>query len=210
MTRAITIETPRKPSPPPAIEPAARRHSDPAGSERVAAAAGQEYAAPPGSELDWRALYDALGERVFRLAFRMTRDEALAHDITHDTFVRVFEKRDQFSGRGSWRDWVFRIAANLVRERGRTATRRRELLAESASTFPRATPDDTARVDARIVLDEALAELPDDQCIALLLYEVDGFTHAEIGEMLGIAEGSSKARVSRAKAALRAALNGRI
>jgi RNA polymerase sigma-70 factor (ECF subfamily) len=71
-------------------------------------------------------------------------------------------------------------------------------------------PDEAGRVESRIVLDEALASLPADQRAALLLYEVDGYTHAEIGEMFGVAEGSSKARVSRAKATLRERLKGRI
>ena len=61
-----------------------------------------------------------------------------------------------------------------------------------------------------MVLEEALTRLPEEQRITLLLYEVDGYTHAEIAEMTGVAEGSSKARVSRAKAALREALDGRI
>lgn len=157
----------------------------------------------------WQVLYDELGERVYRLILRMTRDEELARDLTHDTFVRVFETRAQYRGRGTVRAWVFQIAVNLLRERARTARRRGELL-EREGMGRSVASDESARVESRIVLEEALASLPDDQRAALLLFEVDGYTHAEIGEMLGVAEGSSKARVSRAKAALRERLRGRI
>jgi RNA polymerase sigma-70 factor (ECF subfamily) len=158
----------------------------------------------------WQRLYDELGERVYRLILRMTRDEELARDLTHDTFVRVFETRAQYQGRGTVRAWVFQIAVNLLRERARTTRRRGELLEREGMSGRTVVPDEAGRVESRIVLDEALASLPADQRAALLLYEVDGYTHAEIGEMFGVAEGSSKARVSRAKATLRERLKGRI
>lgn len=158
----------------------------------------------------WRTLYRELGEPVFRLLHRMTRDEELARDLTQDTFVRVFERGDQFSGTGSLKGWVFQIAANLVRERARTRGRRAELLEREGPLLDTATRDESSRVESRLVLDDALEALPEEQRSALLLYEVDGYTHAEIGEMLGVAEGTSKARVSRAKAALRELLKGRI
>lgn len=139
----------------------------------------------------------------------MTGDRDLARDLTHDTFVRVFERGHQFAGRGSAKSWIFQIAANLVRERGRTARRRAELL-EREVPGERSACNDSERVESRMVLDEALRELPEDQRVALLLYEVDGYSHGEIGEMLGVAEGSSRARVSRAKARLRELLEGRI
>jgi len=63
-----------------------------------------------------------------------------------------------------------------------------------------------SRVEVRVMLDRALSTLPEHERIAFLLHVIDGFTHAEIGEMAGIAEGSSRARVHRAKAALRAYL----
>lgn len=140
----------------------------------------------------------------------MTGDRELARDLTHDTFVRVFERGHQFAGRGSAKSWIYQIAVNLVREGGRTAGRRAELLEREAPGFERRACNDSERVESRMVLDEALRELPEDQRVALLLYEVDGYSHGEIGEMLGVAEGSSRARVSRAKARLRELLEGRI
>lgn len=158
----------------------------------------------------WLTLYRELGERVFRLLHRMTGDPDLAGDLTQDTFVRVFERAGQFEGRGALRSWVFRIAVNLARQEARTVRRRGELLDRARPVVERANPSGPRNVELRLTLEEAVAQLPDDLRTALLLHEIDGYTHAEIGEMTGVAEGSSKSRVSRAKAALREALDGKI
>jgi RNA polymerase sigma-70 factor (ECF subfamily) len=174
--------------------------------------AGAEYPGKGrrGSPPSWLDLYRAYGERVFRLVHRMTADEDAARDITHDTFVCAFEKLDQYAGTGSMSGWVFRIAVNLVRQRSRSGRVRMDLLERERPSFRTVARDQSGRVEAGVVLEDALAELPEELRTTLLLHEVDGYTHAEIAEMLGIAEGSSKARVSRAKAALRKALDGKV
>lgn len=174
-----------------------------------------ERSGPDGTALlgrpdAWRIVYRELGEAVFRFVHRMIRDEDLARDLTQDTFVRVFERSDQYRGGGSVKGWIFQIAANLVRERARTRGRRSELLEREGLHLDGTVRDDSTRVESRLVLTTALDELPEAQRVALLLHEVDGYTHAQIGEMTGVAEGSSKARVSRAKATLRKRLEGRI
>jgi RNA polymerase sigma-70 factor (ECF subfamily) len=155
-------------------------------------------------------LYREYGERVFRLLHRMTGDEDAARDLTHDTFVCVFEKLDQYTGTGSIAGWVFRIAVNLVLQQSRSRRARSALLNREGPSFRTVLPDASGQVEAGVVLEEALSELPQELRVTLLLHEIDGYTHAEIGEMLGIAEGSSKARVSRAKSALRKALQGKV
>lgn len=176
-----------------------------------AASRSANAALHPGDGPDaWVVLYRELGEPVFRLLHRMTGDEELARDLTHDTFVRAFERADQYDGTGAPKAWIFQIAVNLMRQRARTVRRRSQLLERERPFLERSTRDHSGRVASRMVLDEALARLPEEQRTTLLLYEVDGYTHAEIAEMTGVAEGSSKARVSRAKAALREALEGRI
>jgi RNA polymerase sigma-70 factor (ECF subfamily) len=161
-------------------------------------------------EEGWVALYRELGERVFRLAHRMTGDADAAQDLVHDTFVIVHDRLDQFRGRGDVTTWIFRIAANLARERARTSKRRGELLEQEWPSMPKHLSDDAGRVEARMVLEEALDQLPEELRITLLLHEVDGYTHTEIGEMTGVAEGSSRARLSRAWAELRKVLNGKV
>ena len=151
---------------------------------------------------DWEELYERLGERVFRFIFRMTRDPELAADLTHDTFVRVHERGHQYSGTGSIRAWVFQIAANQVRDHARRrSTRWRGLrLLRHELTRPRVGPCQAVR---GMAVRRALDELTEEQRVVLLLHDLDGFTHDEIGAALGIAEGTSKARLSRARAAMR-------
>ncbi len=138
---------------------------------------------------------------MFRLVHRMTGDEHLAQDLTHDTFVAVAEKGRQYTGRGSLRGWVFRIAANLAKERLRREKARRLRVEETLGR--RSDRSEAPDTELRLVLDQALARLSEEQRAVLLLYDVDGYTHPEIAEMLNIAEGTSKARLSRARAHLR-------
>ncbi len=157
----------------------------------------------------WEQLYKAMGERVFRMTHRVTGDVELAADLTHDTFLRIADRVDQYRGRGSLEGWVFAIARNLalkaLRKRGRRARHHQEM---ATPVTPRHVSTDV--VEVRIVVEEALAELPDSLRTPLELFTVDGFSHFEIGEMLGIAEGTSKARVSRAKARMRELLKYRL
>ncbi len=122
--------------------------------------------------------------------------------MTHDTFVRVFERLDQFRGRGSLDGWVLRIASNQFRDRFR---RRRFQTLHGGELRAKALDREEQAVDeaGRLAMRQALASIPDDDRVALLLHDVDGFNHREIAEMLDIAEGTSKARVSRARTMLR-------
>jgi len=160
-----------------------------------------------GEPRSWRVLYEELGERAFRLVLRITGDEEVATDLTHDAFVLVAERGSQYTGRGSIKAWVFQIAANLARDWLRTTKRRRTLLEERTDV---AHPSRTLwggggglDAETRMVLRRAVAELAEGQRTVLLLYDVDGYTHPEIATMLDIAEGTSKARLSRARARLR-------
>lgn len=166
---------------------------------RVPASRSLAIPVPPP---DWRVLYEALGERVFRLLHRMTGDPALAEDLTHDTFLRVHDGAHQFGARGDVAAWVYRIAGNLGRdELRRRATRERHLVLVPPAVS-------TARdLDLTLTLQSALDQLDPEHRAVVLLHDVDGFSHAEIADMLDIAEGSSRARLSRARHVLRLVLD---
>jgi RNA polymerase sigma-70 factor (ECF subfamily) len=154
----------------------------------------------------WEILYEELSERVFRFLCRITGESDLAADLTHDTFVKVAEKGHQYTGRGSLHGWVFTIARNLATERlRRDSDRHAKIHAElrsEASTAAEMPPD----VELRVVLEHALSGLSSEMRTVLLLYDVDGCTHPQIAEMLNIPVGTSKARLSRARAQLRGVL----
>jgi len=165
---------------------------------------------PPERPLDprnWEGLYEAFGEKVFRLAYRLTRRADVAADLTHDTFVRVFQRQGQYEHRGDVGAWVYRVAANLVRDHLR---RPRLFVPYAPASDPesRSGPASRAHPAMRVQLERSLSTLPEEQRVVLLLHELDGFTHEEIGAALGIAPGTSKARLSRARSALRVELHG--
>jgi RNA polymerase sigma-70 factor (ECF subfamily) len=168
---------------------------------------GGELALPPDDSslhpipLNWMELYESLGERVFRLLHRMTGDAALAEDLVHETFLRVHQAQGRFEGRGDLAAWVYRIAGNL----GRDELRSREMRSRRLLLFPEPTPPGPDH-ELRVVLERALDTLDEGHREVVLLHDVDGYTHNEIAEMLGIREGTSRARLSRARASLRETL----
>lgn len=161
----------------------------------------------PVDVVDWEALYEELGESVFRLLHRLTGDAQTAEDLTHDTFVKVHQRRHQYAGRGSLHGWVCRIARNLALTHERDRSNRLRLLRREAPALRPGARSPFASSEALLLLEASLDRLPATRRAALILHVVDGYTHKEIGGMLGIAEGTSKAHVSLAKAELRKMLD---
>ena len=162
------------------------------------AAAGDRSAA--------RALYDAHVERVHRIAYRLCGDADMAEDLTQDVFIQLFRKLDQFRGESSFSTWVHRVALtvslNALRKVKRFRARETEI--DEALHFEHA--DGEIEPDLRDRLKAAIDSLPDGIREALVMHTIEGYSHAEIGEALGIAEGTSKARVFDARARLKKAL----
>jgi len=153
-----------------------------------------------------RALYERHVDRVFRLAFRMTGDEVLAKDLTQDAFVRAFDRIDGFRGESSLATWLHSVTASVVlnglRKVRRIGERERDLeAARSLSGSERRTEP-----DLRERLTAAIAGLPDGYRTVFVMHDVEGYTHQEIAAALGVAEGTSKAQLSRARAKLRVEL----
>lgn len=153
-----------------------------------------------------RRLYDVYVGDVHRLALRMTADHALAEDATQDAFVRVFRGLHRFRGEAALRTWIHQIAVSAIltaiRGRKRWNARRAEI--EEAEQLPQRRP--SAEPDLRERLYGAIDALPAIYRSVFVLHHVEGHTHEEIGRMLRIASGTSKARLSEARARLRLAL----
>jgi RNA polymerase sigma-70 factor, ECF subfamily len=155
-----------------------------------------------------RALYNAHVRRVHRLAYRLCGDEEMAQDFTQDTFVRVFQKLETFRGDAAFGTWVHRIAVtvtlNGLRKERRLARRSDNLdaVADMASA-----PASAIEPDLRAKLAAAIEALPESCRTSVVLHDLEGYTHAEIGAMLGIAEGTSKARLFDARNRLRKTLS---
>lgn len=150
-----------------------------------------------------RALYDAHVDRVYRLAWRMTGDAHLAEDCTQDTFVRAFEKLAGFRGESSLATWLCAIAHSTVLNALRKTKRFRERETDIETAPEQPTPGRRSEPDLKERVGQALDKLAPGYRTVFVMHDLEGYTHEEIGETLGIETGTSKAQLSRARARLR-------
>ena len=154
-----------------------------------------------------RALYDAHVDRIYRLAFRLSGDDDAARDITQDTFIRAFSRLEEFRGEAALGSWLHSIAFSVGMNAVRTAKRRAAQVEPiGADDHTLAAPATRAEPDLRERLAEAIDALPDGYRAVFVMHDVEGYTHEEIGAALGIASGTSKAQLFRARAKLRVQL----
>jgi RNA polymerase sigma-70 factor, ECF subfamily len=155
---------------------------------------------------------------VYQLSLNLLGDHNEALDLSQEVFLRVFRTIHGFRGQSALRTWIYRIVVNQARNRQRWWRRRHRAQQVSLDEhlkdfgdFPEqtdgASPD---RMLGRKELAErirvALEKLPFDQRTAIVLREIDGLSYEEIGFSLGIAVGTVKSRLARAREALRAQL----
>lgn len=150
---------------------------------------------------------------VFNICYRLLSDASLAEDAAQDTFIRAWGAIDTFRG-GVVRPWLLRIATNRAYDLLRAKSRRpaSSLDAElfevephwTSQSVPAEAPEThAARVELSIFLERALATLQDDQRLAVILSDVQGYGYDEIAEICGVAVGTVKSRISRGRARLR-------
>ncbi|NIN11482.1 MAG: sigma-70 family RNA polymerase sigma factor [Gemmatimonadales bacterium] len=153
-----------------------------------------------------RALYDQHVDRVYRLAYRMTGDDDLARDFTQETFIRVFDRIDQFRGAAALSTWLRSVAVTVVLNGLRKVKRfrRREVALEAAE--PTGGNPHPTQPDLREKLERAIEALPVKYRMVFVMHDVEGYTHEEIGAAMGVQVGTSKAQLSRARARLRESL----
>ena len=153
-----------------------------------------------------RELYDALVDRVFALAYRITGQEAAARDCTQLVFIRLFDKLESFRGDSALATWAHAVAVSVILQwrRSTRQSRWREVDLDSAAeaTEPGSSYDDAVSDTIRRAIDE----LGEKQRVIVVMHDLEGYTHEEIGAALGIAAGASKVRLMRARQKLKEAL----
>lgn len=159
-----------------------------------------------GDRSSARTLYDRHAKRVHRLVFRICGDEELACDLVQDVFVRAFAQLAGFRGDSAFTTWLHRIAVTTALNQMRKVKRIRAHEEAIGDEDVHAAPSREADPDLRVRLHAAIDALSEGLRMTVLLHDVEGYTHAEIGTMLGVAEGTSKARLFEARAKLRVAL----
>ena len=140
--------------------------------------------------------------RVYALCLRMAGNVAEAEEYTQEVFVRAWERLGTFRGESAFSTWLHRLAVNEVLQARRSSTRReaRVLPTDSETMAQHAAPTAHAPMPE---LEQAIQGLPDGAREVFVLFEIEGYQHQEIAEMTGIAEGTSKAQLHRARRLLR-------
>jgi RNA polymerase sigma-70 factor, ECF subfamily len=157
-----------------------------------------------GDARAFERLYREHVNRVNGLCLRLTRDPDLAADCTQEAFIKAWKALPKFEARASFATWLHRIAVNAVLERRRSRQSREEPLDEVTDIDERAWTLDSPVEEAE--LEAAIASLPPGARDVLVLCGVYGYEHNEAAKMLGVAVGTCKAQLHRARGLLRARL----
>jgi RNA polymerase sigma factor (sigma-70 family) len=143
-------------------------------------------------------LYKMFSNRMFGLCLQYASNYDDACDILQDGFIKVFQKLEQFSGRGSFEGWIRRIMINTALERYRSQLYLYPLT-EQVSTREEAKNEEIFEKMSADDLLKLVQELPPRYRMVFNLYAIEGYPHKEIAEMMGITVGTSKSNLSRAR-----------
>jgi RNA polymerase sigma factor (sigma-70 family) len=160
----------------------------------------------------WDEVVRTHSARVYRLAYRLTGNAHDAEDLTQETFVRVFRSLATYRP-GTFEGWLHRITTNLFLDGARRKARIRfDALGEAGERIASlAAGPDRVVLDARFDADveAALAALPRDFRVAVVLADIEQIPYEEIAEILGVKIGTVRSRIHRGRSQLRAALDAR-
>jgi RNA polymerase sigma-70 factor (ECF subfamily) len=162
--------------------------------------------AKDGDQRAFRTLYERNVDRIYRLAYRMAGDEHLAMDFTQEAFVRAYERLDQFRGDAAFSTWLHSITVSVALNGLRKVDRHRKRERSLEDAAPVASRSNRVEPGLRERIECAVNELPEIYRVVFLMHDLEGYSHGEIAEALDVAEGTSKARLSRARAKLRESL----
>jgi RNA polymerase sigma-70 factor (ECF subfamily) len=162
-----------------------------------------------GDTVAFERLYRAHAGRIHALVWRLCgNDAALAEDLVQEAFIRAWNKLDLFEGKSAFGTWLHRLAANVALSDRRIRVRRVAREQPMDDTVERtAMGERDLHVGLRTDLEQAIASLPERARTVLVLFDIEGYRHEEIADMTGMAVGSSKAQLHRARKLVRAKLD---
>ena len=162
--------------------------------------------AQQGEVAAFETLYRENVDRVFALCLRMTGDGGRAEELTQDVFVRAWEKLPTFEGKSAFSTWLHRLAVNVVLGNRRSEGIRVGKVFSTDDLTAYETPGRPPDPGNAMDLERAIARLPAGARTVFVLHDVEGYKHEEIAEMHGLAVGTCKAQLHRARRLLREAL----
>ena len=153
-----------------------------------------------GDVAAFEAVYRMHSTPVFGTCMRLARDRSEAEELAQDAWVRAWERLGTFRGDAKFGTWMHRLIVNLLLDRRRSDARWRDRMvsledSDRAGLGATRTPTPDVRID----FERAVAALPEGARLVFMLHEVEGFKHSEIAERLGIAVGTVKAQLHRAR-----------
>ena len=184
---------------------------------RAAAAARQDDAAliercRQGDPAAFERIYATHAGRLYSLACRMVGNTADAEDLLQEIFLAAHRKLDSFRGESALGTWLYRLAMNAcldyLRSRAARTSQVTTALDEEFGLDDAGSRRLAEQTLTKMDLERALARLPEGCRAAFVLHDVQGLEHREVAEILGIAEGTSKSQVHKARLRLRAILSG--
>jgi RNA polymerase sigma-70 factor (ECF subfamily) len=169
--------------------------------------------AAAGDIAAFERIYRRHNQRVYLLCLRMVKDASQAEDLTQEVFIQLFRKIHTFRNDSLFSTWLHRLTVNQVLMHFRKPIVKTERTTDDGETPIRIAngtenPSRMALID-RIALNEAMAQLAPGYRMVLILHDVEGYEHVQIGRMLGCAVGTSKSQLHKARLKLRALLTGR-
>ena len=151
-------------------------------------------------------LYRENMRRVYALCLRVCGNATLAEELTQDAFVRAWEKLGSFRGDSAFSSWMHPLAVNLALSERRSRLRREARVMPTDDLEPYDKPEPVKRPEAGMDVERALNTLPPGARKVFVLHDVHGYRHDEIATLTGVAVGTSKAQLHRARKLLREAL----
>ncbi|MFN2493143.1 MAG: RNA polymerase sigma factor [Pyrinomonadaceae bacterium] len=152
-------------------------------------------------------LYERHNRRVYSVCLRMTKNIAEAEDLAQEAFIQLFRKIGSFRGESAFTTWLHRLTVNQVLMHFRKTSVKMERTTEEGETpiqIVRGTEDPNKMpVLDRISLDNALKQLPPGYRSVFVLHDIEGHEHEEIAKILGVAVGTSKSQLHKARMKLR-------
>jgi len=148
-----------------------------------------------------RALYERYSPRVYAVVRRIAGDDDLAQDYAQEAWIRAIRALPTFRGDARFSTWLHRIAVNSALQALRKADTRKK----REGPMPDAVPVNPANRDTLLggLLEQAMDQLPEGMRQVLILHDVEGYTHEEIGNVLGVSTGTSKSQLFKARAKMR-------
>jgi RNA polymerase sigma-70 factor (ECF subfamily) len=159
-----------------------------------------------GDRQAFERLYRMHVNRTFSVCVRMVADRTMAEELVQDVFVRAWEKLPQFRGESAFGTWLHRLAVNVVLNARESAARTRSRQGDGDDELD-ALPQHRAEAGLSLDLEQSIGGLPRGARQVFVLHDVEGYTHEEIADQLGITAGGSKAQLHRARLLLRQALS---